>query len=729
MYYPNPDEDILKILSQESKPKDKIPFYKKRKPDAVYRYVDADGVLVYEVCRFDPKTGFNRKKLFVPRYKIGGDWIWNLQDGPERILYKLDYLTAQVEQKNTKRIYVCEGEKDVANAEAMSLVATTLSGGAKAYNSTKDISILLEFDEIILLSDNDKDGKTFMKQIALRLINLKRDIKLKLHIVCPQQPKGDLADWINVYNGTREKLIAILDTLPHYNPIAEAKEKIDADEDTDFEFAADNYEDVIDLFLETKYDCERLRYYVEDKNTKDFWEWTEEKNGYEKIVEEEVRLVLRGFLKHIWLKGKKNKKFPTHNAAMANLMGCLRENPNVLITPRNTRTFDILPVTNGHDPELIVPFRNGNWFFELVSPYRRLSLGKSPNHFETRPLDYDYNPEILQTELQPKIHQDWFEGDEKGRQLFYEIFGYFLTSKNIKAKVVIWLRKPRAGKSVGTFQYESGLNEDNFFPTKLKKVVKTFGTGQWNNYRVVNLPDIGLDISDKQAKRLLREFVGEMKAISGRDRTNTENKFKLEKGQRLLNHFLLVSNDEFELPDFSEALLERIIFLPWEHNLVKEGKVKINENLFDLLTEEKEKQCFMNLCLNANKARLERGGQFSVSKYTAKYIKDFRLSGDWALAFWDSEIISANINVYTTKSDVIERVRLWHKDNIDRYETLSDIAIGKGIRRAAEKMKVEIGEGSKEIEYMDKQLQMAKKVAKVWYGFTLDKIITQTPEY
>ncbi len=69
---------------------------------AAYDYVDVEGVLAFQVVRFDPKDFRQR------RPDGGGGWIWKVK-GLAPILYRLpDIVAASSEQP----IFIAEGEKD-----------------------------------------------------------------------------------------------------------------------------------------------------------------------------------------------------------------------------------------------------------------------------------------------------------------------------------------------------------------------------------------------------------------------------------------------------------------------------------------------------------------------------------------------------------------------------------------------------------------------------------------
>ena len=70
-----------------------------------YDYTDETGQLLYQNCRYNPKT-------FKQRRPDGaGDYIWDL-NGTRRVLYRLPEL---LRADSNKWVFYCEGEKDTDN--------------------------------------------------------------------------------------------------------------------------------------------------------------------------------------------------------------------------------------------------------------------------------------------------------------------------------------------------------------------------------------------------------------------------------------------------------------------------------------------------------------------------------------------------------------------------------------------------------------------------------------
>ena len=163
-----------------------------------YDYTDETGQLLYQNCRYNPKT-------FKQRRPDGaGDYIWDL-NGTRRVLYRLPEL---LRADSNKWVFCCEGEKDVDNLIKLGLTATT----AGAVHSWKpEFAEFLNDKKVCILPDNDKPGKDLAERITkdleeagcpdVRTLNLP-DLK----------EKGDVTDWLEA-GGTKEKLIKLIDQI------------------------------------------------------------------------------------------------------------------------------------------------------------------------------------------------------------------------------------------------------------------------------------------------------------------------------------------------------------------------------------------------------------------------------------------------------------------------------------------------------------------------------------
>jgi hypothetical protein len=134
---------------------------------STYDYPDADGQLLYQAVRLDPKDFRQR------RPDGNGDWIWNLQ-GVRRVLYRLPQVLKAVADGHT--VFVVEGEKDADNLARLGLVATTNAGGAGKW--TKAYSETLRGANVVILPDNDDAGRKHARQVARSLQGVATSVKV-----------------------------------------------------------------------------------------------------------------------------------------------------------------------------------------------------------------------------------------------------------------------------------------------------------------------------------------------------------------------------------------------------------------------------------------------------------------------------------------------------------------------------------------------------------------------
>ena len=185
---------------------------RRRRMVATYEYRGAEGELLFQVIRYDPKD-------FRQRRPDGdGHWVWGLRAGeyvqgkngdwrrvtkrtssdaprrrfPEaqRVLYRLRELLAA---GSSAWVFVVEGEKDCENVASMGLVATTCPQGAGKLSKV-DVS-QLEGRRIAIIPDNDNAGRDHAEQVARSLLGRAEDVRIVHLRDLPE--KGDVTDWID----------------------------------------------------------------------------------------------------------------------------------------------------------------------------------------------------------------------------------------------------------------------------------------------------------------------------------------------------------------------------------------------------------------------------------------------------------------------------------------------------------------------------------------------------
>ncbi len=177
------------------------------KPDgrvvATYEYYDADGTLLYQVVRHDPKS-------FRQRRPDGhGGWIWKLEE--RRVLYRWPELLKYPDGT----VFFTEGEKDADRVASLELCVTTVAWGKWTDECVKAFA----GRDVLILEDNDTAGHKRALAAATALFGTASTIRI---VQLPDLPDGgDVSDWFDADpNRTAEQLIEICFSAPLWTPDA-----------------------------------------------------------------------------------------------------------------------------------------------------------------------------------------------------------------------------------------------------------------------------------------------------------------------------------------------------------------------------------------------------------------------------------------------------------------------------------------------------------------------------
>jgi hypothetical protein len=144
-----------------------------------YDYTDEAGVLLYQVCRYEPKS-------FKQRHPDGDKWSWNL-NGTRRVVYNLPDVMA------SDTVYHVEGEKDADNLMTRGLVATTTCGGSGGWKS--EYVSFYTGKKVIIIPDNDQPGYAYARSIIDSLAG-----KAKVKVIILPGGAKDVSDWLEAGN-------------------------------------------------------------------------------------------------------------------------------------------------------------------------------------------------------------------------------------------------------------------------------------------------------------------------------------------------------------------------------------------------------------------------------------------------------------------------------------------------------------------------------------------------
>lgn len=149
-----------------------------------YDYFDSDGVLSYQVERYEPKT-------FRQRRPDGDKWVYSM-DGVDALPYRLPDIMLNPD----KVIVIVEGEKCADRVAEMGLLATSSHGGAG--NWKPELNQYFKDRKVVIIPDNDQAGDKHARTVAQNLLGVAKEVR---RVDLPNlADKQDVYDWINAGN-------------------------------------------------------------------------------------------------------------------------------------------------------------------------------------------------------------------------------------------------------------------------------------------------------------------------------------------------------------------------------------------------------------------------------------------------------------------------------------------------------------------------------------------------
>jgi len=149
---------------------------------ATYDYKDVDGNILYQICRYTPKTFLAKRP----------DGQWGMGD-VRPVLYHLDEI--MVSKYYDDIVYVCEGEKDADTAFIrFGTTGTTNPFGAGKWRP--EYSESLRGCKVVVIPDNDPPGQTHCTQVCMSLTGKTKSLK----VWRVPAPYKDLTEWVEAEN-------------------------------------------------------------------------------------------------------------------------------------------------------------------------------------------------------------------------------------------------------------------------------------------------------------------------------------------------------------------------------------------------------------------------------------------------------------------------------------------------------------------------------------------------
>lgn len=179
------------------------------KMSRAYDYYDSDGVLAYQVLRFDNPKTFRQR-----RPDNSGGWINSIKD-----IDPLPYNLPAIVTNPQAPVFIVEGEKCADALIELGLIATTNSGGSK--NWKPELAQYFADRNVVVLPDNDEAGQAHADTVIAALHGTVDKIK---RLDLPNlSHKGDVADWLAAGNSKKVLLemarqAPVVETAPEPKP-------------------------------------------------------------------------------------------------------------------------------------------------------------------------------------------------------------------------------------------------------------------------------------------------------------------------------------------------------------------------------------------------------------------------------------------------------------------------------------------------------------------------------
>jgi hypothetical protein len=172
------------------------------RPEAIYKYEDKDGTLLYEVLRLPGKKFMHR----LP----DGDGGWLYKGSGRRVVYHWRELL----EFPSATVFVCEGEKDTDNVRSIGLCATTVASG----KWTDDCVSALAGRDCWIIQDCDEVGEKKAVEVAMLLHPVATSIKIiRLPGLTGEKHNKDVSDWLD-QGHTKDELINVCADAPDWHP-------------------------------------------------------------------------------------------------------------------------------------------------------------------------------------------------------------------------------------------------------------------------------------------------------------------------------------------------------------------------------------------------------------------------------------------------------------------------------------------------------------------------------
>lgn len=186
-----------------------------------YEYARPDGVVVQKVHREETTLDGRRHKRFTQQFlSAAGRFVSRKPKGFEPTLYRAGSVVDAIAAG--KPVWLLEGEKDVDNAVAIGLVATTNAQGSGSF--PESLAAMFAGGEVHVVMDNDVAGYKRGVHLHELLTPIASDVRLWLPAV--DVDKADLTDHLEAGHGVKDLVPLSVDDAKMMVAAGEARQMV-----------------------------------------------------------------------------------------------------------------------------------------------------------------------------------------------------------------------------------------------------------------------------------------------------------------------------------------------------------------------------------------------------------------------------------------------------------------------------------------------------------------------
>ena len=675
-----------------------IPNHKMGKPDKVWEYRDADGLLLMCVCRFIDANGNKEDRpLTYRKYSDGScKWTWKSLEAP-RPLYGLDRLA----QNLIKPIIVCEGEKAtdaVANMNPNYVAVSSPNGSGSPHKADWRA---LKGREVIIWPDHDDAGTDYAKNVAMIL--KKADVQsVSIVAIPPHYPdKWDLAD--DLPDGvTHDDLLDLINNAEEYcDPLDNIVKK--AKKDSGEAFEPEILEALSILKKQSRAEFETLRQKLKkvgvrvtelDKAMRQ--ECDDIMDDYEPDHLDLARSVIDdiGFDNLIsdkndvwqWLNTGVWMALPSRalSQTVMHSLEAMRESDALAI---NINRGVVEGVADIMKSDLFKPDHEWNADQGAINVLNGELHWNSQtwvlkdhdrDHYRTTQIPHVYDPDA-QCPRFKQFLKEIFQGDDDGddkAQALLQMIGYTLLSHARFERFAMLVGSGANGKSVVLEVIKALVGNDNVVAVQPSKFDSTFQRAHLH-MKLANL------VTEIAEGAVIAD--AELKSITSGELTTAEHKNKDPFDFCPFATCWFGTNHMPHTRDFSEAIFRRAMIIPF-NNTFKEGK-NADPDLKNKLMDELSG--ILNLALDAV-GNVIKTKKFTEPESCLKAKNEWRLEADQVAQFTEDKCTLSPSSKIESGA-LYEAYKLWADDNGIRFKLSHKSLVQRLIKRGCKVIKTTNG--------------------------------------